>query len=132
MKKFLPLFASIAVTTFIAGCNVTVDVPDDEKVSANPTLPGFEGTDPVVGDGRSVQLSWLAPHQRVNGQSLGDSLDGYELRYRAEGDTGYETVILSKNLNRYEVESLSENNYIFEIAAFDTNGLYGDFVTVYE
>ena len=53
---------------------------------------------------------------------------GYELRYRKIADNAYTYVTINDAwTNTYNFPWL-EGNYVFQIAAFDKNGLYSNFV----
>lgn len=78
-------------------------------------------------------FKWTAPNARANGDLLtNEDLGGYEIRYKLAGDTKYTYV--TSNIgpwdNSYTLSGLPNGSYIFEIAAFDKNGLYSDFVNI--
>ena len=57
-------------------------------------------------------------------------IGGYELRYKRKTDTRYTSVIINDSyLDAYYFDNL-QGEYEFQIAAFDTYGLYSAFVTV--
>lgn len=89
-------------------------------------IPGSKTTETT-----SVRLSWLPPIERVNGNALNGDLSGYELRYRKAGDSGNFTVVeLDASYQFYTVDNLSAGQqYVFELAAIDSNGVYSAFVT---
>lgn len=78
-----------------------------------------------------VAMSWIAPNLREDGRILDiTELGGYELRYKLLADP--EFIYISINdpwTNSYNFSWL-EGNYVFQIAAFDRDGLYSDFVNV--
>jgi hypothetical protein len=75
--------------------------------SSSPAIPSASSsTSSSVVDG-SVSLYWDVPNQRENGEYLDiTEIGGYEVRYKLKGD------------------------YEFQIATFDTNGLYSGFVGI--
>ena len=78
-------------------------------------------------------FKWTPPTARANGDLLNaEDLGGYEIRYKLAGDTKYTYV--TSNIgpwdNSFTLTGLTNGTYIFEIAAFDKNGLYSDFVNI--
>lgn len=80
----------------------------------------------------SVVLNWAAPTERNNGEPLTvDELGGYELRYQLAGTADQLTVIVPDGkATTYRVDGLPGGSHVFEIAAYDTNGLYSEFVSI--
>ena len=76
-------------------------------------------------------LMWSPPKERENGKLLyEDELGGYEIRYRQSDQKAYETVTIKDNLAEfYEFDNLA-GTYHFQIAAYDTEGLYSKFVDI--
>lgn len=76
-----------------------------------------------------VNLNWAPPVARENGNVLDiTEVGGYELRYRKIADNAYTYVTINDAwTNTYNFPWL-EGNYVFQIAAFDKNGLYSSFV----
>jgi hypothetical protein len=77
----------------------------------------------------SVNLNWTPPVARENGDVLDiTEVGGYELRYRKVADNAYTYVTINDAwTNTYNFAWL-EGNYVFQIAAFDKNGMYSGFV----
>lgn len=78
-------------------------------------------------------FKWTAPSARANGDILNtEDLGGYEIRYKKVGDSKY--TYITSNIgpwdNSYTLSGLPNGSYVFEIAAFDKNGLYSDFVNI--
>lgn len=90
--------------------------------------PEPEPTNEINGD---VTLQWQRPVQRENGEFLeGDEIGGYELRYRELSNEDFEVVIIEDGwLESYEIQNL-QGEFEFQIAAFDVNGLYSNFVAL--
>lgn len=78
-----------------------------------------------------VLLKWAVPSARENGELLEtEEIGGYELRYKADNETNYTSVVVEGGyVNTYYFNHL-EGKLIFEIAAYDTNGLYSRFVEI--
>ncbi|WP_024461922.1 fibronectin type III domain-containing protein [Marinimicrobium sp. LS-A18] len=78
-----------------------------------------------------VRLEWDAPQSRENGEYLElYEIGGYELRYRKAGDSEYEVIPVEDGATEsHEFDDLS-GQYEFSIAAYDTNGLYSEFVNL--
>lgn len=76
-------------------------------------------------------LRWSHPRERENGLFLElDEIGGYELRYRQHSLDSYKSIIISgSSTNTYNIEGLA-TNLDFEIAAFDTFGLYSEFIAI--
>lgn len=82
--------------------------------------------DPAVG----LTLEWTPPNARENGQYLELSeIGGYEIRYRRANESRYQTVTIEPEATRHTFTDL-QGEYEFEVAAFDTDGLYSNFVTI--
>lgn len=78
-----------------------------------------------------VGISWIPPDKRENGDFLDiTDLGGYELRYKKATDTEYTYISINDPWkNTYNFEWL-EGNYVFQIAAFDKNGVYSPFIDI--
>lgn len=79
-----------------------------------------------------VGISWTAPSMRENGTYLDiTELGGYEIRYKKLTDTRYTYVSIADAWTmRYDFPYLAEGDYVFQIAAFDKNGVYSPFVDI--
>lgn len=93
-------------------------------------LTGCDTSEEALG---SLSLYWSPPLERVDGTDLPASeIEGYEIRYWHESETGYETVFIHQGSDEaYHFDSLpkSLDGYTFQVATVDTNGLYSEFVT---
>lgn len=78
-----------------------------------------------------VGISWTAPDKRENGDHLDiTDLGGYEIRYKKVSDSKYTYISINDAwTNTYNFPWL-EGDYIFQIAAFDKNGVYSPFVDI--
>lgn len=78
-----------------------------------------------------ITLYWSAPVERVNGESMSmTDVGGYEIRYRKSNDSSYRSIIITDNsIDQYFIPDLNNAaDYTFEVAVFDSNGIYSDFV----
>lgn len=77
-----------------------------------------------------VAIYWSTPDQRENGEYLEyDEIGGYELRYKLRSEEVYKTIFLGPEIEEYIFDYL-EGDYEFEIATFDTDGLYSKYVAI--
>jgi hypothetical protein len=68
---------------------------------------------------------------RENGNFLDiTELGGYELRYKKTTDNAFTYVTISDAWKNYHNFTWLEGTYIFQVAAFDKNGLYSNFVDI--
>ncbi len=75
-----------------------------------------------------VEISWTAPSMRENGANIYiDELGGYEIRYKKSTDTKYTYVSISDPWTQSYKFDWLEGDYVFQIAAFDKNGVYSPF-----
>lgn len=78
----------------------------------------------------AVTLRWSTPNARENGEYLElDEIGGFEIRYKTANDTAYASKIINDN-HTNNVTLNVNGNYQFEIATFDSNGLYSMFVPI--
>ncbi len=78
-----------------------------------------------------VYLRWNIPRLREDGSTLDISeLGGYEVRYRRTTDTEYTYISIEDPWKSEHSFSWLEGSYVFEVAAFDKNGLYSKFIAV--
>lgn len=76
-------------------------------------------------------LVWSVPSVRENGEALvAEDIGGYELRYKTENETDFTSVIIEGGYVTSYYFNYLEGKVIFEIAAYDTNGLYSRFVPI--
>lgn len=103
---------------------------EPEPTEPAPTEPEPTEPEPTEPETRSVTLYWSAPLERVNGDTMNvTDIAGYEIRYREVGATEYTKVVVNGyEVNNYYIDELSSADYVFELAVFDTSGLYSDFV----
>lgn len=75
-------------------------------------------------------LYWAQPVERENGDTMAISeIGGYEIRFKTSGQDKYTSVIVTGNsLTQYNIKLPNFESAQVEVAAFDTNGVYGNFV----
>lgn len=77
----------------------------------------------------TTYLSWEPPTARENGSILDiTEVGGYELRYRKIDDNNYTYITINDAWTKDYSFLWLEGTYIFQIAAFDKNGLYSNFI----
>lgn len=100
------------------------------SVASSGSSPSAAPSDITRGE---AYFKWTAPTARANGDILKvEDLGGYEIRYKKVGDTKYTYITsgIGPWDNSFTLSGLANGSYIFEIAAFDKNGLYSDFVNI--
>lgn len=82
----------------------------------------------------SVMLYWSAPQQRSNGDPMTvNDIGGYEIRYRNAKSPYFKTVLIrDPATEQYRLNSVVLDNLVIEVAVFDNNGIYSDFVRASE
>lgn len=76
-----------------------------------------------------VQLRWSVPAVREDMSNLGiEELGGYEIRYRKSADADFTYISIENPYTTFYEFPWLEGNYLFQIAAFDKNGLYSQFI----
>lgn len=76
-----------------------------------------------------VNLQWKTPTKRENLNQLDiTELGGYELRYRKVSDELFTYVTINDPWTNYYYFPWLEGAYIFQVAAFDKEGLYSQFI----
>lgn len=112
----------------------TNENPDDG--SGNDDDSADSGNDDVIEDvlvevSGSVVLEWQQPEVRENGDPIYDNeLGGYEVRYREVNQEQFSSQIIEQwSTQETQIYDLN-GTYEFEIAAYDTNGLYSEFVNI--
>jgi len=105
-------------------------VPSSSSSSAPSNTQTSSSTSSSSVQGQAI-FRWEVPVYRENGDYLDvTELGGYELRYRKVGDADYTYISIEDPWQvQYSLNNL-EGNYEFQIAAFDKNGLYSNFVTL--
>lgn len=80
----------------------------------------------------TITISWIHPDKRENGQFLElDEIGGYELRFKEITSATYTHLKLYGNATNSYTTNLFPTNGDIQIAVFDTNGLYSDFIPIH-
>lgn len=96
--------------------------------SSSSSSSAASSVSPVSGP---VYLTWKVPNQRENGDYLDiTDVGGYELRYRRTTDADFTYVTINDPWTTRHNLTLTEGIYEIQIAAFDKNGLYSQFVNL--
>lgn len=78
-----------------------------------------------------VGMNWIAPTHRQDGAVLDISeIGGYEIRYRLASNANFTYISINDAWTTQYNFSWLEGTYVFQVAAFDKNGVYSDFVNV--
>ncbi|RYY01402.1 MAG: carbohydrate-binding protein [Gammaproteobacteria bacterium] len=78
-----------------------------------------------------VGMSWTAPSGRLDGTVLDiTEIGGYEIRYKLATDANYTHISINDAWTTQYNFAWLEGNYVFQVAAFDKNGVYSSFVDV--
>lgn len=109
-----------------------VSKTDPDSAAQDDEVPFDETVDSVAIDDGSVTLEWYRPQYRENGELIGDGeIGGYEVRYRQVGAQEPQSIVIDGEWAvEYELEGLEKGEYEFAVAAYDTNGLYSEFVSI--
>ena len=79
-----------------------------------------------------VGITWTPPTARENGTYLDISdLGGYEIRYKKATDTNFTYISINDAWTTSYQFNWLEGDYVFQIAAFDKNGVYSPFVDIH-
>ena len=119
------------------GTNSSAAVSSTVKSSSSvaPVLSSSSQSSSSVGNmaeiNGPVEVHWTAPSQRENGNFLDiTEIGGYELRYKLKSDPRFTSVVINDSyIDEYYFDHL-QGEYEFQIAAFDTSGVYSAFVNV--
>jgi len=104
-------------------------ITTSSAASSSAPSTGNSTTEKVSAVAGTVGLKWLIPNERENGDFLDvTELGGYELRYRKDTDTAFTYVSINDAWQNFYTFSWLSGNYIFQISAFDKNGMYSGFV----
>lgn len=90
--------------------------------SQSSTAEGIDG--PVV-------IYWSIPTFRENGDYLDvTEIGGYELRYKLKSESNYNTIHIDSGFTDTYYFDYLQGDYEFEIATFDNNNTFSDFVAI--
>lgn len=125
---------SAAVTRYI-DTNVVAGTTYSYRVRARDAAGNWSAQSTAVSAKLSTttqaRLLWSTPTARENGDYLElDEIGGFEIRFKRPSESTYTTVVIQDNrVNSYTLTQ-PVGDLQFEIAAFDTNGLYSNFVSI--
>lgn len=78
-----------------------------------------------------VALYWAAPTRRLNGEHLDiTEIGGYEVRYKRNTDANFQSIKITDAFTDTYYFDYLDGDYEFEIAAYDVDGLYSNFVAI--
>lgn len=81
-------------------------------------------------DGPAV-IYWSIPTHRENGEHLDiTEIGGYELRYKKKSASDFSRITIASGFTDTYYFDYLRGEYVFEIATFDVNGLYSNFVPI--
>jgi hypothetical protein len=81
--------------------------------------------------GQQVTIQWAHPNERENGTYLElDEIGGYEIRVFNPATAAYKYYPIAGNSTNSYTLSNYLTNMTIEIAVYDTQGLYSEFVSV--
>jgi hypothetical protein len=76
-------------------------------------------------------MNWTPPNARLDGTVLDMSeIGGYEIRYKLVSAANFTYISINDPYTTQYNFSWLEGNYVFQVAAFDKNGVYSNFVDV--
>lgn len=108
----------------------TVSSSSSSKVSSSSSSSSSAPVEAAAVDG-TVQLYWDVPTQRENGDYLDiTEVGGYELRYKLKGENTFKSIVIKDGFTDAYYFDYLKGDYQFQIATFDTDGLYSDFVDI--
>lgn len=137
--KTIPFLAVILLSSILVGCQIEVTPLNTEQFQdIKSEQEGDSGDDTGTGTGTgtdatasTVTLYWSTPLERLNGDALTYSdIGGYEIRYKTPAEDTYSSVVIDDPYaDQYSLVDLANaGDYVIEVAVFDTQGIYSDFV----
>ena len=79
----------------------------------------------------AVGMNWVPPSQRLDGTVLDiTEVGGYEVRYKLVSAADFTYISINDAYTTQYNFPWLEGNYVFQVAAFDKNGVYSSFVDV--
>lgn len=127
VNTVLPKPSSSAASSVKASSS-TASFSSSSAATSSTTSTNGVVTSQVAGP---VSMSWIAPDKRQNGSVLDiTEVAGYEIRYKLATDANFTYISVNDAFTNTYYFPWMEGSYVFQIAAFDKNGLYSDFVDV--
>lgn len=129
--------SAAAISSSTATSNSSAAISSNNSTSSSSTATSASSTSPASASASSqasdnlARLAWVTPSQRENGDYLElNEIGGYELRYKPINSSVYIREIISdRHATNYETANALPDG-LFQIAVFDTNGLYSRFITL--
>lgn len=89
-------------------------------------------TSSSVGAGKfDLRFGWRVPTLREDGTPFYyEEILGYDIRYRKLSETTFKYIQIGPAFLKYQINNLPYDDYLVEIAVFDVNGLYSQYVTL--
>jgi hypothetical protein len=95
------------------------------------TQKTLEVKTPVASVNGDVSLSWIAPTERESGAPmLTSELAGYEIKFRSVSEIAFTVVTIPRAETMTYVFRNLLGDYEFQIAAFDNNFVYSNFIAL--
>ncbi|EAR11130.1 hypothetical protein MED297_19622 [Reinekea sp. MED297] len=127
----------VLLTSVLMGCQIEltpISSSDNTTNLAGNNSSGSvgDGSVPISSNSATATLYWSAPVERISGDILtATDIGGYEIRYKKTDETTYSTIVIEgSQTDQYAITDLEAGaDYTFEVAVFDTDGVYSQFVT---
>lgn len=120
---------SSSATTSSAPAAVSSSSAALSSAASSQASSAVQQTGPL--DGPAV-IYWSIPTQRENGDYLDiREIGGYELRYKLRSEEDFTSVNIDSGFTDTYYFDYLQGDYEFEIATFDVNGLYSEFVSIH-
>jgi fibronectin type 3 domain-containing protein len=121
VRNFFLLIAVLMLTSLLSGCGI-----NESSESSNTA------SQQVIVSDDSVNLSWLAPSTRSDGDYLSNSeLAGYKVYMGSSANNLTQLVDLNDDqITDYTVDNLESGSYYFAVTAYDNDGLESGFSQV--
>jgi hypothetical protein len=131
--KFPALAALCALSSMLAACDDTASAPPAVAATTDTVTPINAGTGtttatvtstPTAGSSNgAATLTWVAPTEDTNGQSVSD-LAGYYIYYGTdESDLSQIVSVAGADTTTYVVDGLGSGTYYFAVRAYNTMGM---------
>lgn len=121
---------SVSSSSLSSSSSLVSSNSSSSSSSVSSSSSSSSSSSPGVVEG-AIRLYWSVPNQRENGEYLDvTEIGGYELRYKLKSENTYKTIHISDGfIDTYYFDYL-KGDYEFQIATFDTNGLYSGFINL--
>lgn len=115
MQNVIKIYGAVMLWLIMGACLVAV-------------TPGAS----AQGADSSAVLRWAVPTERENGEPLAvEDIGGYEIRYRSgDADESNSVIVPDGSATSFTLNELTDAAYTIEVAAYDTDGLFSEFVQI--